>query len=52
MLRDIDLYESLDATLLSLGEEKRNLVLSALETNGIPFRPSSVDIRSIDRVLF
>jgi hypothetical protein len=52
MLRDIDLYESLDATLWSLGEEKRNLVISALEANGVPFRPSSIDIRSVDRVLF
>ena len=52
MLKDIDLYESLDATLWSLGEEKRSLVIATLEANGIPFRPSSVDVRSIDRVLF
>src|SRR5688572_22369310 len=52
MLKDRDLYESLDATLRSLGEEKRNLVISILEANDIPFRPNSVDVRSIDRILF
>lgn len=51
-LQDRDLYESLDTMLWSLGEEKRKFVISTLEANGIPFRPSSIDIRSIDRVLF
>jgi hypothetical protein len=51
-LRDRDLYESLDATLWSLGEEARSVVISSLEADGIPFRPDCVDIRSIDRVLF
>lgn len=51
-MQDRDLYESLDATLRSLGEEKRNLVISTLEANGISFRPNSVDVRSIDRILF
>ena len=51
-MQDIDLYESLDATLRSLGQDQRNLVIATLESNGIPFRPSNIDIRSIDRVLF
>jgi hypothetical protein len=51
-LQDRDLYESLDATLRSLGKEQRNLVIATLEANRIPFRPGSVDVRSIDRVLF
>lgn len=51
-MQDIDLYESLDATLRSLGQEQRNLVIATLEANGIPFRPGNMDIRSIDKVLF
>lgn len=51
-MQDRDFYESLDATLRSLGEEQRNLVISTLESNGIPFRPGNVDISSVDKVLF
>lgn len=47
-----DFYESLDATLRSLGEDQRNLVIAALESNGVPFRPGNIDIRSVERVLF
>lgn len=52
MLRDKDIYESLDATLWSLGKEARSVVISTLEADRIPFRPDCVDIRSIDRVFF
>ena len=51
-MQDIELYESLDATLRLLGEQQRNLVITTLESNGISFRPSNIDIRSVDRVLF
>jgi hypothetical protein len=50
-LQDRDIYESLDATLRSLGREQRSLVIATLEANKIPFRPGNIDIRSIDRVL-
>ena len=51
-MQNRDLYESLDATLRSLGKEQRNLVIATLETNNIPFRPDHIDARSVDRVLF
>lgn len=51
-MQDRDLYESLDATLRSLGKEQRNLVIATLEANNIPFRPGNIDARSVDRVLF
>ena len=51
-MQDRDLYESLDATLRSLGKEQRNLVIATLEANRIPFRPGDIDIRSVDKVLF
>ena len=51
-MQDRDLYESLDATLRSLGKEQRNLVIAALEANKVSFRPGNTDARSVDRVLF
>ncbi|MEW6603274.1 MAG: hypothetical protein AB1351_01130 [Thermoproteota archaeon] len=51
-MQDRDFYESLDATLRSLGEDQRKLVITALESSGVPFRPGNIDIGSVDRVLF
>ncbi|MCI0562188.1 MAG: hypothetical protein MN733_27195 [Nitrososphaera sp.] len=51
MPSDIDLYDSLDSTLWSLGEKTRNLVISAFELNGVSFRPSNVDVKGVDKVL-
>ena len=52
MHSDVDLYESLDSALLSLGEETRNIVLSAFELSRTSFRPESVDVKAVDRVLY
>jgi hypothetical protein len=51
MPSDSDLYESLDSALASLGFPTRNLVLSVIESRHISFRPDSVDLKSVDRVL-
>lgn len=52
MLSDADLYESLDSALWSLGEETRNIVISAFEVRRISFRPEKVDVKAVDRVLY
>ncbi len=52
MHSDADLYESLDSALRSLGEETRNIVISAFEARRISFRPEYVDVGAIDRVLY
>lgn len=52
MHSDADLYESLDSALRSLGEETRNVVISAFEVRRISFRPENVDIKAVDRVLY
>ncbi len=52
MHSDADLYESLDSALQSLGEETRNIVISAFEARRISFRPEAVDIKAVDRVLY
>lgn len=52
MHSDADLYESLDSALRSLGEETRNIVISVFEARRISFRPETVDIKAVDRVLY
>jgi hypothetical protein len=48
---DADIYESLDSALWDLGAPTRDLVISAIESNGVLFRLQAVDIKSVDRVL-
>jgi hypothetical protein len=52
MHSDADLYESLDSALRSLGDETHNIVISAFELRRISFRPESVDVKAVDKVLF
>lgn len=52
MLGDAVLYESLDATLSSLGRHTRDLVISTFEAKRVTFRPQSVDAEKVDRVLY
>jgi hypothetical protein len=52
MLGDAVLYESLDATLFSLGKHTRDLVISTFEAKHVTFRPQSVDAEKVDRVLY
>ncbi|MGI0037476.1 MAG: hypothetical protein ACRD99_03880 [Nitrososphaera sp.] len=51
MPSDTDIYESLGSALLALGAPTRDLVISALESKGILFRPQAVDIKSVDQIL-
>lgn len=52
MLGDTVLYESLDATLSSLGKHTRDLVISTFEAKHATFRPHSVDAEQVDKVLY
>lgn len=51
MPSDADIYESLDSALSALGAPTRDLVISAIESKGVLFRPQAVDVKSVDRVL-
>lgn len=51
MPSDTDVYESLDSALWALGPPTRDLIISAIESRGVLFRPQAVDIKSVDRIL-
>jgi hypothetical protein len=48
---DADIYESLDSALWALGSQTRDLVVFTIESRGIQFRPHSVDVKSVDKIL-
>lgn len=52
MLGDAVLYESLDATLFSLGKHTRDLVISTFKAKHVMFRPQSLDAEKVGGVLY